>query len=119
MSNSALDVTCSCSIGDDLRIYGSNAAISRVQELYGRRDRRLDAGLPRNRRVEDSRARLGTECMNIGRLGTVEELVVTGNADAMSRMQAIYLAASRRRASAARLTNLGCLTTRGSTLIAA
>jgi hypothetical protein len=95
-----MDTTCSCGIGDDLRIYGSSAAISRVQELYGRRDRNLDPGLPKNRRVEDARAGLGMERMNIGRRGTDEELTVTGNTDAMTRMQAIYLADSRRRAGA-------------------
>ena len=92
-----MDTTCSCGIGDDLRIYGSSAAISRVQELFDRRDHQLDAGLPKNRRAEDARAGLGIERMSIGTGKDGQPLDVTGNTDAMTRMQAIYLADSRRR----------------------
>jgi hypothetical protein len=97
---------CSCGIGDDLRVYGSSAAISRVQELYGRRDRQIDAGLPKNRRVEGARDGLGMEIMSVGTGKDDQPLEVSGNTDAMSRIQAITLADGRRRA-AARMADIG------------
>lgn len=99
---------CSCGIGDDLRVYGSERAIMRVQELFGRRCRELDAGLPKNRRVEGARDGLGMETMSVGTGKDGEPLDVTGNTDAMTRIQAIYLADSRRRA-ASRMADIGHL----------
>lgn len=95
-----IDTSFSCEIGDDLRIFGSVAAISRVQELYGRRDRRLDQGLHRNSRREAQREGLGIEILTVGRSKDDQPLDVTGNTDAMTRMQTILLADGRRRASA-------------------
>ena len=99
---------CSCGIGDDLRVYGSERAVMRVQELFGRRDRALDAGLPKNRGIEGARDGLGAERMSIGTGKDEQPLVVTGNSDAMTRMQAIFLADSRRRA-ASRMADIGHL----------
>lgn len=97
---------CSCGIGDDLRVYGSSAAISRVQELVGRRDHALDPSLPANRRIEGARSGLGKETMSVGTGRSDQSLEITGNGDAMSRMQVIYMNDSRRRA-AARMADIG------------
>lgn len=103
-----MDMSFSCEIGDGLRIFGSPAAISRVQELYGRRDRRLDQGLHRNTRREGQRDGLGIEILTVGRDKQDQPLDVTGNTDAMTRMQTILLADGRRRA-AARFADIGDL----------
>lgn len=103
-----MDMSFSCEIGDDLRVFGSRSAISRVQELYGRRDERRDPGLQRNTRREGQRDGLGIEILTVGRDKQDEPLDVTGNTDAMTRMQTILLADDRRRA-AARFADIGDL----------
>ncbi len=104
--NGEPDTSFSCEIGDGLRIFGSPAAIARVSELYGRRDRRLDPGLHRNTRREAQRQDIGIEFLTVGRTKDDQPLDVTGNTDAMTRMQSILLADGRRRA-AARCADIG------------
>jgi len=104
--NGEPDTSFSCEIGDDLRIFGSPSAIARVSELFGRRDRAIDRNLHRNTRTEAQTQDIGIAFLTVGRSKKDEPLDVTGNTDAMMRMQQILIADGRRRA-AARFAGIG------------
>lgn len=94
----AIDTSISVGIGSGLVVFGDIASTMRAADLFLRRDRSGDAMLPQNTRSEDERADLGVVTMGLGRDADGTPLVVTGNMDAMTRIQALFLA-DRRRAS--------------------